>query len=266
VLLGSTIAVAWSISAPAHAEVGGAVGGGRDEIGSWVIGKGPGGGVRPPSAQSVCTPWDHAANISADAGVVDLGTVRVDDAGVIWNLYFRDCDGTRQFVWVPTVPPAQLGRIAFDQLMKQLPKPTPRLSPDASVGGYVNFETWLSVLDPGVLTATSSIPGLSATARARVVRIEWQPGDGESVVCQPFGALPPTPDFVGAAPCGHTYRWPSHPKVTGSGDGLYRGSLTLVWEASWSASNGASGSLGEARSSTPFTYRVREIQTIGLEG
>jgi hypothetical protein len=252
-------------AAVANAEAGGAIGGGGSEVSSWVVGQGPGGGVTAPSG-TTCGPWDHAANLSEEAGPPDVGTVRQDEAGVIWNLYYRNCEGTVQYIWVPMLTPADLGQLAFDQVLKNLPKPLPVLSPDLAVGGYVNFETWLSVTDPGVITATSSIPGLSATATALVVRIEWRPGDGSLVTCEPFGALPPTPEFTGPAPCGHTFTRPSHPKVTGTTDDRYHGSVTLVWAASWTASNGASGDLGEASSTVPFVYRVREIQTIGAEG
>jgi hypothetical protein len=192
--------------------------------------------------------------------------VRQDDAGMVWILYYRICGTTMQEVWVPVLPPGGLGQLAFDQVTKKLPKPTPALSPDLAVGGYVNFETWLSVADPGAVSATSSIPGLSATAIARVVRIEWQPGDGSLVTCDPFGDLPPTPDYTGKAPCGHTFTQPSVASATGATDDQYHGSVTLVWEASWTASNGASGDLGEVSSTVPFVYRVREIQTIGAGG
>lgn len=263
-LIGSLGAVA--VAGPASGEAGGSFSGGKNAVGAWVVGSGPGGGVRPPSSGAVCSGWDHAAKISSDPGVVDLGTVRTGADGTVWNLYFRDCGTDRQFVWVPDLAPADLGRIAFDEVLRKLPKPAPVLSPDASMGGWVNFETWLAVRDPGVVTATASIPGLSATATARVVSIEWAPGDGAQVECAPFGALPPSPGFIGAAPCGHTYRFPSHPKITGTSDLAFHGSVTLVWQASWSSSTGASGDLGEARSTGPFTYQVREIQTIGVEG
>jgi hypothetical protein len=140
------------------------------------------------------------------------------------------------------------------------------LSPDVSIGGYVNFESWLAVADPGVVSATSEIPGLSATASARVVRVEWRPGDGSVVKCVPFGALPPTPAYTGKAPCGHTFKLPSAAKVTGYADDRFHGSVTLVWKAGWTSSSGASGDLGETSSVVPFVYRVREIQTIGAGG
>jgi hypothetical protein len=199
-------------------------------------------------------------------GPPDVGTVRQDAAGVIWTLYFRICGTEVQFVWVPLLDAADLARLAFDDMLRHLPAPTPQLSPDVGVGGFVHFETWLAVDDPGVVSATSSIPGLTATATARVVRIEWHPGDGAVVTCAPFGALPSTPDDAAPAPCGHTFADPSAGSVTGAADDRYHGSVDLVWSASWSATNGESGDLGETTSTTPFVYRVREIQSMGLAG
>ena len=263
ILAGALIA-SLVLSDRASAELAGGQGGaGNDSVGSWVIGQGPGGGVRPPAGTSICTSWkrvvgDRFGQVSANG--------RRDDTGMMWYLHSRICDGVEQFVWVPSLPPAGLGQLAFDEVIKQLPKPTPAVSPDLGVGGYVNFETWLSVADPGVVTATSAIPGLSATATARVVRIEWRPGDGSLVTCEPFGGLPPTPGYTGKAPCGYTFTQPSVAKATGTSDGRFHGSVTLVWAASWTASDGASGDLGEATSTVPFVYRVREIQTIGAGG
>ncbi|MGD9792056.1 MAG: hypothetical protein AB7V43_01140 [Acidimicrobiia bacterium] len=252
------------LSDRASAEVAGGQGGaGHDSVGSWVVGQGPGGGVRPLTGTTVCTAWkrvvgDRFGQISANG--------RIDEAGMMWYLHSRICDDVEQFVWIPQLPPGRLGQLAVDEVIKQLPKPTPSLSPDLGVGGYVNFESWLAVTDPGVVTATSAIPGLSATATARVVRIEWDPGDGSLVLCEPFGGLPPTLGYTGKAPCGHMFTQPSLSKVTGASDDRFHGSVTLVWAASWTASDGTSGDLGEATSTVPFFYRVREIQTIGAGG
>ena len=253
-------------STTAFADLGGAQGGaGGDSVSSWVIGNGPGGGVAQ-LAGTTCGPWDAAANLSAQSGAADVGTVRQDQSGLAWVLYYRMCGSTMQDVWVPLLPPGDLGRLAFDEVVKKLPKPSPALFPDLAIGGYVNFETWLALTDPGDVTAIAAIPGLSATATARVVRIEWSPGDGSMVRCVPFGALPPTPGYMGRAPCGHTFTQPSLAAVTGSPDDRFHGSVTLVWAASWTSSNGGSGDLGEATSTVPFVYRVREIQTIGAGG
>jgi hypothetical protein len=260
------VVIVTSLATPARAEIAGGQGGaGSDSVSSWVIGQGPGGGVRPPTGVT-CGAWDEAANLSPEAGVPDIGTVRQDAAGVIWWLYYRFCGTTIQFVWVPKLPPEDLGKLAFDEVVKKLPKPAPQVSPDLALGGYVNFETWLALADPGLITATSTIPGLSATATARVVRIEWHPGDGSMVTYTPFGELPPSPGYTGKAPCGHVYTLPSVKSATGTSDGSFHGTVVLVWDVSWAATDGSSGDLGEASSTSPFVYRVREIQTVGSGG
>src|SRR3954469_7588636 len=140
----ATIVVVGTLAVPrgALAEVAGGQGGaGSDAVGTWVVGLGTGGGVRVPSG-TTCGPWDQSANLSPQAGAPDLGTVRQDATGVVWMLYYRICGSTMQEVWVPVLPPGDLGRLAFDEVTKKLPKPTPALSPDLGVGGYVNFETW----------------------------------------------------------------------------------------------------------------------------
>ena len=247
-----------AVANPAGAGGTGATGGhsSGDIIEVWVASGGPGGGVRSGGAS--CDPWKHAAEITPDVIPEDLFTIRMDSDGTLWDLYFRICDGAPAYVWVPRITAVDLGEIAFDQVKKKLPKPTPLLSPDPASGGWVNFETWLAVNDPGTVTATAQLVNLSATATARVTGIEWTPGDGASaIVCKPFGSLPPSASHTGRAPCGHTFVVPSHG---------YAGSVTLVWSASWTASNGATGDLGEVRTTLPLSYRVREIQTIGVEG
>ena len=51
--------------------------------------------------------------------------------------------------------------------------------------------------------------------------------------------------------------------ITGTNDQRYHGSVTIVWQVSWQATNGATGDLGELRTTTPVRMGVREIQTIG---
>jgi hypothetical protein len=212
----------------------------------------------PPHDGAVCSAWTqvNGSDIAPDAT-----NARVDSSGKRWVLIIRSCDGIDQLAWAPDLTAADLGWLAFDEVSRRLPLPSVLLSPDVSVGGYVNFETWLAVADPGVVSASSAIPGLSATASARVLRVEWASGDGSVVSCTPFGSLPPSPGYTGPAPCGHTYR-----RASVTPDDRFHGSVTLVWASSWSASNGAAGDLGELSSSAPFAYRVREIQTVGVEG
>jgi hypothetical protein len=269
VLIGGMTALLLAMAMPRAASadgIGGAGGtGGDDAVTVWVASGGPGGGIRDPGVS--CTPWRHASELTPGVGPEDAPTVRIDPSGLIWGLYFRVCAGNAEYVWVPMVTVDVLGTLAFDEVKQKLPKPIPQLSPDPAIGGWVNFETWLAVNDPGPVTATASIVGLSATATARVTRIEWAPGDGSATLtCQPFGALPPTSKAAGPAPCGHTFKRSSAKSGGGTNDNRFAGQITLVWTASWVGSNGQAGDLGEFRTSVAMNYRVREIQTIGVEG
>ena len=217
------------------------------------------GGLSRPSGTSSCGPWMRVVD-----DVIAPGPPGPNGAPMV--LYARACDGlVVQSAWVPVLPPEDLARLAFDDVARLLPLPTPVLSPPVAGSGFVNFETWLSVQPAAPVSASATIPGLSATVTATVDSIEWSPGDGKLVSCAPWGALPPSPDYVGRAPCGYTYRFPSAPKITHTDDLRYHGQVALVWHATFTASDGTAGDLGLVRSTTPFAYKVREIQTIGAE-
>ena len=224
--------------------------------------------MRAP-AGVVCTPWRHAADISPDLVVADLGTVGVDPDGVRRNMYYRDCGGVWQYVWVRDEPPEPVAVLALSDLKSRLiGAPVPELSP--STVGYVNLETWLATDDPGALSATATIPGLSVTATATVVSTTWTTGDtsdtaDDIVVCDGVGVAwtTATPDDE-AAPCGHTYS--SHGSdVLGSEP--FTITVAHTWHVTWQASTGESGDLGTINGpTTTITYEVREIQPIGIQG
>ena len=127
----------------------------------------------------------------------------------------------------------------------------------------VNFETWLGVTPQPPVTATAAIPGLSATVTAQASDIEWATGshvtgDTTLIACQPWGS---TDSATGG--CAWTPAYPSVGKVTGTTDLRYHGTVTIVWQVSWQATNGASGTLGDLRTTTAVQMGVQEIQTIG---
>jgi hypothetical protein len=70
----------------------------------------------------------------------------------------------------------------------------------------------------------------------------------------------PSPRRTG---CAWTPAYPSVAKVTGTNDDRYHGAVTIVWQVAWQATNGATGDLGELRTTTPVRMGVQEIQTIG---
>jgi hypothetical protein len=101
-------------------------------ITSWAVSTGSGGVVA--LAGTTGGPWTPGADVSAEPGPPDAGTVRQVADGVVWLLYFRDCGGQRQWVWIPNLSPQQLAPLASDQVTGLLPKPDAAFSPDFPIG------------------------------------------------------------------------------------------------------------------------------------
>lgn len=238
-------------------------------IGSWVLGSTTG-GVSPPAGTSSCSGWTVAnAGTTEGADQNDPTAQSVLDVnGEPWSFWQRTCDGTIQTVWAPEYSPEDLARIALIEVEKSLPSPSPSTSPANDVGGFVTVETWLQVAEEIDVSATAGpLPsGLSATTTATPARIEWKPiAGGESITCKLWGALPNDAeiDAETKAPCGWLPPGPSAPQYGGGSDLRFQGTVELVWSVAWTATNGAGGDLGELTSNADWSYRVREIQTIG---
>lgn len=255
---------------PGTAMAGGSLGGatnpgdagGDAQISTWVIGA-INGGVAKPAGTTSCTPW--ALFDGSNFGSVGLGepTVINPATGELSTVYFRICDSKKyQFVYVGPYTPTDIARVAYQQVAALVPRPEVAFSPPIDKM-IVNFETWLGVTPQPPVTATAAIPGLSATVTAQATDIEWATGsqvsgDTDMITCQPWGSTEFAKDG-----CAWTPQYPSVGKVTGTTDLRYHGTVTIIWQVSWQASNGASGTLGELRTTTPVEMGVQEIQTIG---
>ena len=253
VMLAAFGAAASTMLCPPSASAGGAGGDATQapaQIVAWVM-SASGGGVAPPVGTSSCTPWARETS-----GV--LGPGPPGPGGVPMNLYVRSCGGVVQGAWVPVLPPEDLARVATDRLRELLPVPAAVLSPPAD-RNVVNVETWLSVANPGPVSATVGLPGISVTATASPSSTVWDLGNGERRSCPGLGvgwARSYGDRFV--APCGYTYAWYSKDQP---GD-RYAASVTLVWTTSWTASTGETGVLDDLLTVTPIALHVGEIQTV----
>ena len=234
--------------------------GGNAAISVWVIGA-VNGGVTRPAGTTTCTSWTLWDG-SMFGTPVGQPTVVNSATGVVMRIFVRTCDGIPQFVFVPPAAPEDVARVAYDRVASLVPKPEPSFSPPADKM-IVNFETWLAVTPSDPITATAAIPGLSATVTATASDIEWTTGsqvDGDTttISCLPWGST-----SFAADGCTWTPAYPSVGKVTGTTDQRYHGTVTIIWQVTWTASNGATGSLGDLRTTTPIEMGVQEIQTIG---
>jgi len=155
------------------------------------------------------------------------------------------------------VSPADLARTAADRL--ELPAPRPATSPRQGSDVAVGVPVWLWLESaPGEVSATASVPGLSATVTAQPVEVVWDMGDGTEVVCAGPGVAwaPGLADV--ASDCQHTYR---RTAIRLPGE-VFAGSVTTRWRARWSATDGSSGQLESLSRSAPFTVRVVEVQAV----
>jgi hypothetical protein len=241
---------------------GSASDGGSGSVTSWVIGL-SGGGVRPPQGAGSCTRWRPATDIDPSAQPTDVGSFKVDPDRVVAILHFRNCDEVHQYVWIRQEPPKVIASVALHDIRTELlAAPEPATSPPGRA--IVNLETWLSVTDPGAISATASIPGLAVTVTATMSRTTWTFGHSPgavTVVCDAVGRRWSVADDDDAAPCGHTFGRASDRNV------VHPVEVTVAWDIVWSSTDGVIGDLDPITSDPAvFDLPVHEIQTIGSRG
>jgi hypothetical protein len=226
-------------------------------------GGGPGTSGRKPSGGVQCYYFDAPGNdANGVPGTPGVGG-RVDSfvEGQLYWVYCYGLDGhelySRLFRYEPGVPAisgAQLAVMARAEL--DLVLPTPKANPPVGSEQLVGIKTWLWV-DPSIwqpLTATASVPGISATVTATPYATEWEMGDGETVSCDGPG----TPYEPGATDtdCGHVYSIDSSEQP----DSLYAAAVTMFWRINWTATDGTGGDLGTLARTTPFELLVGQRQ------
>ncbi len=233
--------------------------GGQAQISTWVIGA-INGGVSRPSGASSCSPW--AIFDGSTTEIAGAPTAINPATGQVSTIYFRLCGSTYQYVYVGPHSPTDVARVAYQKVASLVPRPEVTFSPPVDKM-IVNFETWLGITPSDPISATATIPGLSATVTAQATDIEWATGsqvegDTTTITCQPWGSSESAQNG-----CAWTPAYPSVEKVTGTSDQRYHGTVTIIWQVSWQASNGAGGSLADLRTTTAVAMGVQEIQTIG---
>jgi len=251
-------AVWWSNSTEARAMMPGSGGGDLtvDQVATWVATE-PDGGVRNPGAR--CPAWARVLD-DPDEPVWDgLINTRVESDGVIAWLWFRDCGTVRQFVWIRQESPTLLAATAMNDLQsRMLPAPQLLVSPASRM--VVNLETWLAVADPGPVSVTAAIPGLSVMLTAQVHSTVFTVSTGDTptvqIDCDGLGDRW-APGAQARAPlCGYT-PIATHP------DGATI-SAALRWVGRWSSSSGDGGELGPITGrSSEIDLPTTEIATIG---
>jgi hypothetical protein len=180
--------------------------------------------------------------------------------GAIYECYSPAVVGTRMYTFWSATSPAGPAAPPDPRVLALQAIATMRLRaieigivPEAQAGsiGIVGLPTWMWVGDPGQdtwgpITRTASSAGYSVTATAKVQRIVWAMGDGNTVTCTQRGT--PYADSFGkrsSPDCGHTY----------TQQGTYTVRATTYWRVSW-AGIGQSGTI-------PLNFTRTAVITMG---
>ena len=235
----------------------GSSGNGSASVDVWE-GKEFSGGSSTARNKKNCTRWEKINS----APMVDpelLAGQKID--GRTYFFYARSCNGEAQYRWIAARNGRDLSRAAYAEATARAPDPKVTLSPP---GGelVVNLETWFAVTPMERVSATASLPGISATVRLVPTSITFEtgsraPGDKRVIHCKPWGSTK-----AARGGCAWTPRYPSLPRFTGGGK-AFHATVTVTWAASWTSSDGGRGTLDAVTTSTDLDLVVREVQTIG---
>ncbi|HXW35590.1 MAG TPA: hypothetical protein VEJ87_13510 [Acidimicrobiales bacterium] len=165
-----------------------------------------------------------------------------------------------------TVNPLTLASEAEDSI--HLPNPIIGLDPPEF--SVVQLPTWLWI-DSAIwhpVAASASTDGITATAVATPVSVDWSMGDGSVVQCVGPGTPydPSFPPGTQTSDCTYTYLQSSagQPSTNGDpNDGAFDVTATIAWNVTWVASGiVAGGSLPELETSSSVQVRVEQVESI----
>ena len=113
---------------------------------------------------------------------------------------------------------------------------------------------WLWIEDPGNISTSVSLRGVTVTATATVDTVTWSMGEpvenpdkatgatAPPVVCEGLGSAPPADDPAATPACGYTYTWKSSSARTG-GTSKWPVTATVDWVVNWESNTGVTGQM-----------------------
>jgi hypothetical protein len=138
------------------------------------------------------------------------------------------------------------------------------IAPNPDGAGLVGLPVWLWTNNTEATWGPVSIsvpgPGITVTAQGQATQIEWDMGDGTTVVCDGPGK-PYLPEYGDEVPeCGYVYEVPSR----GQPDGRFQITATTTWHVEWwvePQGDGAEGEDGFFRESST-SVQINELQVV----
>jgi hypothetical protein len=194
------------------------------------------------------------------------------DEGAVYELYCpRGVSGTERFARrteffaeAPDLPSvSQLAQQAMEAL--PLAEADVGIAPGPDGAGLVGLPVWMWTNNTAATWGPVSVsvpgPGITVTAEGNATQIEWNMGDGTTVVCESPG-IPYEARYGDqhSPDCGHVYTQPSRSQP----DGRYTVTAITTWHVEWWVETRGSGAEGEQffdRTSST-TVRINELQVV----
>ncbi|MCX4596818.1 ATP/GTP-binding protein [Streptomyces sp. NBC_01549] len=188
--------------------------------------------------------------LQAAAGVAGVGTA-IAGPQVFWAAQAPAAN----------VDPAQLAQEALDKMTLLGPDIgiTPKPGGKGVVGMPVYMWTARTAETYGPNSASASAGGVTVTATAKVKRIVWDMGDGNTVTCTTAGTPYKAAFGKKASPdCGYRYDEPSSTQA----GGRYHVTATSTWQVDWQVNGGGeTGQLAATRTNA-VDIDVAEVQVL----
>ncbi len=180
------------------------------------------------------------------------------------------------FVWIADSQPAQDGVPAVDpevlarQAEQSITLPAPAIETSPAAFSVVNLPTWLWV-DPSMwhpFSASASAGGVSVTATALPVSVQWQMGDGGALSCDGPGTPYNTslPSSEQQTSCSYVYRRSSVGQPAPDGNpnhAAFDVAAAVTWRVAWSVSGGpGGGALPSLTTSSSVPVRVEQVEAV----
>lgn len=189
-------------------------------------------------------------------------TERTAPDGTREVLYARVCDPADvTYHWLrDTVDPQQAVVVAMAIAQERIPAPAAMFAPDIERGAFVKAPLRFGITNGHPVSASASVPGVTATVTATPRRLEFTPGDGSPPAdCDVAGPGAGTGADQPAAACTYTYRDSS--TVAPNGES-WPARLRVEWAVGWTATTGAGGDLPSVTTTADYAVPVREIQAL----
>jgi len=225
-----------------------------------------------------------------------FGTTTYHEAGAVYSVSCPDAINistgrtifaTMGYVFAatgvaPVAPPPDPGLLAQQALAQMtVPNPVIHFGPDPTqVAVKIPVQLWID--NPGPMSVTVTVRGLSVTATAVITSTTFTMGEpadahqqgsapADPLTCTGAGNPTPTPGATAgsgtdAATCRYTYQWQSTADRT-AGTAKWPVTAVANWTVTWTATNGAGGTLTQPLTPTQTTnLEVGEWRSVLVAG